>query len=133
MTKGAKEVLLTVKDLAETYGVSRSTVLRHVKKCFGNDEAKQGRPLQFNAVMMQEFADYMGKLGKSKPRQTSSNDEVLNELKVTVARLEERTKSLERENSLLLERLEVADAALEREQMQARSFWSKLGQKLLGN
>lgn len=125
--------VITVKDLAETYSISRSTVLRHVKKCFGNDDAKQGKPLEFDEVMMQEFADYMGKLGKSRPRQTSSNDEAMNELKVKIARLEERVESLEREKSLLLERLEVADAALEREQMQSRSFWNRLGQKLLGN
>ena len=50
-----------------------------------------------------------------------------------IATLRERVAGLEKENALLRERLEVADAALEREQMQARGFWSKLGQKLLGS
>ena len=50
-----------------------------------------------------------------------------------VATLKERVAGLERENDLLRERLKIADAALEREQLQPRGFWSNLSQKLLGS
>lgn len=53
-------------------------------------------------------------------------------LEIMNGSLQREIDSLKRENELLLDRLKVADAALEREQMQARGFWSRLGQKLLG-
>lgn len=56
----------------------------------------------------------------------------LHELEVEAAELRARVAGLESENELLRGRLEQADKALEREQMQARGFWNRLGQKLLG-
>ena len=49
------------------------------------------------------------------------------------AELRARIDGLERENELLRERLQVADDALKREQLQKRGFWNRLGQKLLGD
>ena len=59
-------------------------------------------------------------------------DEV-SSLQLANAVLKARIDAMERENRLLKERLDKADEALEREQMQARGFWGALGQKLLGN
>lgn len=129
--------MTTIAELVAVYGFSRSTVLRHVKKCFGSDESKQGKPLYLDEAEVQQFADYMVKLGKSPLRQTSLNDELvvkdeLDYRDIEIAALKERCEGLERENDLLRDRLAVVDGALEREQQMARGFWSKLGQKLLG-
>lgn len=59
--------------------------------------------------------------------------DALHDAEVENARLRAEVDGLRGENALLLERLRVADAALEREQMQARGFWSRLGRKLLGD
>lgn len=59
--------------------------------------------------------------------------EALHDAELEAARLRAEVEGLRSENSLLRERLEVADAALRREQEQARGFWSRLGQRLLGS
>lgn len=57
--------------------------------------------------------------------------DALHDTELEAARLRAEVDGLRSENSLLRERLEVADAALRREQEQARGFWNRLGQKLL--
>lgn len=57
----------------------------------------------------------------------------LHDAELEAARLRAEVDGLRSENSLLRERLEVADAALKREQEQARGFLSRLGQRLLGS
>ncbi len=94
--------------------------------------------LQLDAVQAAIIADHFCK-GKQEKRVENKKPSAtlvatdVSELLQQVAVLNERVAGLERENSLLRERLEIADAALEREQMQARGFWSRLGQRLLGS
>lgn len=57
----------------------------------------------------------------------------LHDAELEAARLRAEVDGLKAQNDLLRERLEVADAALKREQEQARGFWSRLGQRLLGS
>ncbi|MBS4897348.1 MAG: HTH domain-containing protein [Gordonibacter pamelaeae] len=124
--------MATVKELAEELGVSPQTVRRYVKDVMG--VATQPRKtLQLDANQASLVAAHFS--GKTMTSATESATPVATEvadLLQDVATLRERVAGLERENELLKERLEIADAALEREQMQARGFWSRLGQKLLG-
>lgn len=121
--------MTTVKELSDELGVSPQTIRRYVKNELG--VATQPRKmLQLDANQASAVAaHFSGKTQKSETPVATHEAEFLQE----VATLKERVAGLERENQLLRERLETADAALEREQMQARGFWSKLGQKLLGD
>lgn len=127
--------VMGIGEIAEAYGVSRSTAARCVKGCFG-DAPKRGNSIQLDASQMQVFADYMEKRGKTVMRHNASDDEEMTRhdastKDVEIAELRARVEGLERENELLHERLAVADEALAREQMASRGFWSRLGQKLL--
>lgn len=135
--------MTTVTELCEAYGFSRSTALRHVKACFG-DAPKVDGVVRLDASQMHQLTHYLaGKTDKvtrhdasndaPATRHDASNDAPFDaEMLQEIAALREHVSGLERENELLRERLEISDAALEREQMQARGFWSKLGQRLLG-
>lgn len=120
--------MASVKEISEKLGISPQTVRRYVKSELG--VATQPRKmLQLDATQCSLIAaHFAGKMPKSETVVATDSAEVLQE----VATLKERVAGLERENELLRERIEVADKALEREQMQARGFWSKLGRKLLG-
>lgn len=131
--------MTTVKDLCEMYGFSRSTALRHIRACLG-DAPKVDGVVRLDASMTHQLTRYLSGKTIKVVHQDAPNDAPLTHhgasndaaLLQENAALKERVAGLERECELLRERLEVADAALEREQMQARGFWSKLGQKLLG-
>lgn len=129
--------MVTIKELSEQLGVSPQTIRRYVKKELGV-AMQERKTLQLDATQAAIVADHFCKNKQGK--QSDENDisatfvaADVAELLRQVATLSERVAGLERENSLLRERLEVADSALEREQMQARGFWSRLGQKLLGS
>lgn len=135
--------MTTVKELADELGVSPQTIRRYVKSELG--VATQPRKvLQLDANQASAVAaHFLGETSKSATqsatRVATDVAEVLQivatpdaEMLQEMAVLRERLAGLERENELLRERLEISDAALEREQMQARGFWSKLGQRLLG-
>lgn len=129
--------MTTIKELSEQLGVSPQTIRRYVKRELGV-ATQERKMLQLDATQAAIVADHFckDKQGKrielEEPSATLVATDVADLLQ-QVAALNERVAGLERENSLLRERLEVADAALEREQMQARGFWSRLGQKLLGS
>lgn len=124
--------MTTVTELCEAYGFSRSTALRHVKACFG-DAPKVDGVVRLDASQMHQLTHYLAGKTDKVTRHDASNDAPFDaEMLQEIAALRERVSGLERENELLRERLEISDAALEREQMQARGFWSKLGQRLLG-
>ena len=132
--------MTTIKEHSEQLGVSPQTIRRYVKNELG--VATQPRKmLQLDANQASAVAAHFS--GKTQESATQSATHVATvlqhvaapdaEMLQEIATLRERVAGLEKENALLRERLEVADAALEREQMQARGFWSKLGQKLLGS
>lgn len=120
--------MTTVKELADELGVSPQTIRRYVKNELG--VAMQPRKtLQLDANQASAVAAHFSGKTKESALDVSTGDA---ELLQEVATLRERVAGLERENELLRDQLETVNAALEREQMQARGFWSRLGQKLLG-
>lgn len=125
--------MVTVKELADELGVSTQTVRRYVKNELG--VATQPRKmLHLDTNQASAVAAYFS--GKTSESATPSATDVATpvaDLLQDVATLKERVAGLERENDLLRERLKIADAALEREQLQPRGFWSNLSQKLLGS
>lgn len=121
--------MATIKELSDKLEVSPQTIRRFVKKEFGIVPEPR-KPIildanQCNIVAAHFAAETLGDVSEV----ATPNQEMAQE----VATLRERVAGLERENELLRERLQKADEALEREQMQARGFWSRLGQKLLGS
>lgn len=141
--------MITVRELAEELGVSPQTVRRYVTRELGV-ATEPRKALQLDAdqasIVADHFKDRKRQVGPSKgaegggadvatPAVTLENNVAAGvaELRERVAALEAENAGLRSENDLLRERLEVADKALEREQMQARGFWSRLGQKLLGS
>lgn len=144
--------MTTVKELSEQLGVSKSAILKYCKTELGiKTEPRKALQLDANqtAVVCSYFGDsvtashlvkHSGTGNQSADNNTSqstdncsSDTQVLQQLQIENARLEERVAGLERENALLRERIEQADAALEREQRRAGGFWARLGQKLLGS
>lgn len=139
----------TIREVAEEYHVSKSTMRRWIKACM--PDLFNGQRVNLNDSQMHELAHYIAEHelahigddtndGDSRTIHglpSGTDDETLlervHELELENASLRATNDSLERSNELLLERLRAADAALEREQMQARGFWSRLGQKLLGS
>ena len=137
--------MTTIKELADELGVSKTTITKYVKEEM-QLQTQPRRAVQLSANQCSEIANHFSALGLVK--QVSTANQTANQTARGVqlradenadvqlilqenAALKERVAGLERENELLRERLEVADAALEREQLQARGFWSRLGQKLL--
>lgn len=133
--------MTTVKELSEQLGVSKTAILKYAKEELGL-KTEPRKTLQLNANQCSVIADRFSGSEQVKDAETEnqglqlgfqlSADEVFS-LQTENAALKARIEGLEDQISLLHERLEVADAALEREQMQARGFWSRLGQKLLGS
>lgn len=130
----------TVSEVAAACGVSAQTVRRFVKNELGKKTEPRTR-IELTINEAQLIADHFAKRGSSVANSVASSDQGkldavvsrCNELLQQVATLNERVAGLQRENELLKERLKYADAALEREQMQSRGFWSRLGQRLLGD
>ncbi len=122
----------TIKEISEHFNVTPQTVRNFVKKEF-DIKPERGKPIELTVNQLQITANHFAKTN-SKDTQEVFADFAKNEQSILrdFAVLQERVSALERENELLRERLAKADEALEREQMQARGFWSRLGQKLLG-
>lgn len=133
--------MTTVKELSEQLGVSKTAILKYAKEELGL-KTEPRKTLQLTANQCSVIADRFSASEQVKDGETEnqglqlgfqlSADEVFSLQKENAA-LKAKIIGLEDQISLLRERLEVADAALEREQMQARGFWSRLGQKLLGS
>ena len=144
--------MATIREIANEYGVSKSTARRWAQACV--PEAFGGGRVVLDDSQMHRLAHFVAQRELPATRGDSVVNgswsvhapvhepfgepvgepvlERLRGLELENAALRAANESLERSNELLLERLRVADAALEREQMQARGFWSRLGQKLLG-
>lgn len=124
--------MITVKQLSEQLGVSPQTIRRYARDVL--HVATQPRQmLQFDANQASAIsAHFSGKTQESAEKSATPVATDVATMLQDVATLKERVAGLERENELLRERLAIADTALEREQMQSRGFWSRLGQKLLG-
>lgn len=124
--------MANLTDVCDAYGISRSTALRRIKACFG-DAPKQGNAVFLDASQMQILSDYLEKHGDAKtPQNTAEGAPEMTQLRIELARAEERAASLARENASLRDELERVHAALEREQRVHVGFWHRLGHKLLG-
>lgn len=139
--------MATIREVASEYNVSKSTARRWIQACM--PEVLNGSVVNLDDSQMHQLAKYisdneLASIGETTKTTDSrmvyepSNEafmncslERLHELEIENASLRAKNDSLKRENDLLLERLKVADEALEREQQMARGFWNRLGQKLL--
>lgn len=139
----------TIREVADQYGVSKSTARRWIKECL--PDVFNGQRVNLTDAQMHQLAHFIDEHELAPTSDDSivddsrtvcelvseTGDETLLErihaLEIENASLRATNDSLERSNELLLERIRAADAALEREQMQSRGFWSRLGQKLLGD
>lgn len=143
--------MTTLREVAEAYGVSKSTARRWVLGLFP-DIANGGGTIDLDANQMQLVAHYAASRGAVRAAHdearmncdetvcTGSCEPEVNRFEPIVARLEaengallKRCESLEAELERTHAELERVHAALEREQNTARGFWNRLGQKLLGN
>lgn len=143
--------MTTVKELSELLGVSKSTIMAYCKEELGiKPEPRKALQLDDaqSAAICSRFGDCITaeQPAEHQERAQLPNSAVLESaelkrpsaddyaaLQIENARLQERVNGLERENALLRERIQAADAALEREQHRAAGFWSRLGQRLLGD
>lgn len=143
--------MATLSQIAEQYGVSKSTARRWVAE-FVPDALGNGRRADLTEAQLHTLAAGIAASGGSREPKISKEgvmridtdnradengrikalETEVAELRAMNSSLERLNSSLERHNEQLLERLEYLEKALEREQMQARGFWSRLGQKLLG-
>lgn len=130
----------TVKEIATKLGVSPQTVRRFVKSEFQIEpQARKAIVLSDEqaSIVAAHFADVATPETPTKSVAPDDNERVaellqrIAILEVDVATFKERVAGLERERDLLKEQLDAMHNALEREQMQSRGFWSRLGQKLL--
>ena len=133
----------TLKQVADELGIDKQRVARWVRNNVKDVVKKKGA--NGETVVLDEEQERQVKAhfivkaergSKTMPNQSEPVRDVANDL-VKLERenavLNERVRGLEKENALLRERLDQADQALTREQMQSRGFWSRLGQKLLGD
>jgi septal ring factor EnvC (AmiA/AmiB activator) len=139
--------MATVRELSDKLGVSKTAILSYCKDELGiKPQPRKALQLSANqcAVIADHFSEHEQRANREDIKESAKvtenqtdkplqlyTDEVFS-LQLENAVLKERISALESENKLLRERLEVADKHLEREQMQVRGFWSRLGQKLLG-
>lgn len=133
--------MTTVREIADELGVSKTAVLKFCKEEL-RLKTEPRKTLQLSANQCSAIADRFAARTQGKQWDTENNH--LQEgvqfsaheyfsLQAENAELRARIDGLERENELLRERLQVADEALKREQLQKRGFWNRLGQKLLGD
>lgn len=161
--------MTTVKELAETLGISKSTVRRRIREALPDLATGEGSAITLTPEQVHQVVHHMTRrdavssdavgaaLASGNSVSSASGDAVLthqmarfgapddavvtrleqvqkalHDAELEAARLRAEVDGLKAQNDLLRERLEVADAALERAQEQGRGFWSRLGQKLLG-
>lgn len=121
-----------LKDICETYGMSKSTALRRVKECFG-DAPKRAKMVYLDAEQAQVFADYLAKRDGSKSVRNEPDDaSTVRQLELENARLSERCANLAHQVAQLESEVERLHGALEREQSAHVGFWARVGQRLLG-
>ena len=133
--------MTTVREIAEELGVSKTAVMKFCKEEL-HLKTEPRKALQLSANQCSVIADRFSADEREKQHETENQGlqiglqlaahEVFS-LQAENAELRARIDGLERENELLRERLQVADEALKRAQLQKRGFWNRLGQKLLGD
>lgn len=133
----------TLKDVADELGIDKQRVARYVRNNVTDvvkEKTARGETVVLNDEQYYQVkAHFIEKSEAGSPTMVTTSQNGGDPQKDVVrlerenAVLNERVRGLERENDLLREQLAAAGAALEREQLQSRGFWSRLGQKLLGS
>lgn len=121
--------MLTLRQISEQYGISKSTARRRVLECFVNLSVEQGRTIQLDDEQASIFADWMKKRGavhESALNQSEQVDEsaesVVNDSEAAASSAEytaeqvqklvreavqaEQVKQIEQENAALREQVE---------------------------
>lgn len=143
--------MATIKQMADEYGVSKSTMRRWIMDCI--PEVFNGKKLDLTEEQAHKVADYIEKNELVKTvhdsfepasevvyepiNETNDSDETLinriHELELENASLKASNDSLNRSHELLVKQLEAMNEALKREQNMHVGFFKRLGQKLLGD
>lgn len=121
--------MLTLRQISEQYGISKSTARRRVLECFENLSIEQGKTLQLDSEQAAIFADWMKKRGEvhesavnqSEPlaakdktpdsRKSFSAEEVQKLVQEAVQA--EQVKRIEQENAALREQVEQYKSRVE--------------------
>lgn len=133
----------TLKQIADELGIDKQRVARWVRnnvKDVVKEKGANGETVVLDEDQERQVKAHFIEKAESGSKTMVTQSQSGGDLAKDVVRLErenavlnERVRGLEKENALLRERLDQADQALTREQMQSRGFWSRLGQKLLGD
>lgn len=143
----------TIREIADEYSVSKSTARRWIKQCM--PEVLNGSKVNLNDSQMHQLAHFIetqkntfirdninmtSSYTDSQPihgtvHETLSGavNDAVHELEKENVVLNAKLEALEQINTVLQNQLTIANKNLEREQMTARGFWSRLGRKLLGD
>lgn len=125
--------MLTLRQISEQYGISKSTARRRVLECFENLSIEQGKTLQLDSEQAAIFADWMKKRGEVhesfknqseqvhgdsvNKKKTAGNSESFSaeevEKLVREAVQAEQVKQIEQENAALREQVEQYKSRVE--------------------
>lgn len=132
--------MVSLRQIAEQYGISKSTARRRVLECFPSLEIEPGKAIQLDAEQASMFADWMGKRGGVHESAEPVHETVLNQVESddesgvkhyeTISAFEnvdkaiqravqeavqaERLKQYESERESLLNRIESLESEVER-------------------
>lgn len=122
--------MLTLRQISEQYGISKSTARRRVLECFENLSIEQGKTLQLDSEQAAIFADWMKKRGEVHESALNNSEQVAAETvdtsnnanTFTAAQVQklvqeavqaEQVKQVEQENESLREQVEQYKSRVE--------------------
>lgn len=68
--------MLTLRQISEQYGISKSTARRRVIECFPDITFEQGKPLRLDSEQASIFADWMKKRGEVHESALNNSEQV---------------------------------------------------------
>lgn len=121
--------MLTLRQIAEQYGISKSTARRRVLECFAELDVEQGKTIQLSQEQASVFADWMKKRGavhesavNQSEQATESHETALGAENFTAEQVQrivneavqaEQVKRIEQENESLREQVEQYKSRVE--------------------
>ena len=70
--------MLTLRQIAEQYGISKSTARRRVLECFAELDVEQGKQIQLSQEQASVFADWMKKRGAVHESAVNHSEQAVN-------------------------------------------------------